>query len=855
MEGNTPPNIKNLKSNAMDEDVEEEEIVFNENMQVEGDDEKSINSGKSGSNDNDSMTDDIKNAEKDIRGAMEGNNTTGGNKDDDMEDNMEEDNEGEGNAINLTSKMGGANTASWTPLNPNDNNNNSKGKGNSGTGGKSKTTKNSRASFSSDTSTKTSGKVGSNVRRQQKRTSGGQKKIDHAHKFFVEMSFRVQKGAPGTLHQSIIDVMGDTLTILRDKDDEVAILNASDETTPAFTKTQLPKLSTFADEWVHFVGDVNKLFKDNIPNGKARTYNAVLMIGSQWDPTKLLEKTVIDLQSINVDLTYKKVQELHTERFIAILGAYNNLDEQGVKHIVHEMLVEGANMMLADKTEHYTPLIWGPEHIPDFEIWRGYIKNAPWVERAKDEKTSSWQKMALHLEYKPADEELLFKRMVYAKKKGLVKKYLGRFAYPIMTPKQQLPERERSKFSTMVNRHGSVNLSMGIVKVRGVIEPDTPVEIHRAQDYHGNERVPISISFRDLLMSIKENGVRLFHCLNQAKSGDYELVYPAGKGCDNHKIAAQGWGDLPGGHLKFYLLKRGCEPADVDKLISTIFDSEEIVSAEGCKLLEDGTIINKAEGEVRDEIAEVDACPYVDIREGLLKSELREMDKGVARTRGPAIDPKSMAAFNFNKEDHTVKDYRDRADDDTIKTNDYSGVSLGENTEYAMPNDDYLTTAPSVANSSDPGKQPPKPKGYDWENLLDDEDEDGEDEVVYAGTKPASAAEDNGGGTTNPNTTGSNVSEGAGATASDELEDKERTIAAMAERMAALEAMIQQMEGRSYSNISPPASASATSSDNPGLSQPKSDEDDRTSALGSATGAQEKGQEGGASARSGHNPG
>jgi hypothetical protein len=104
---------------------------------------------------------------------------------------------------------------------------------------------------------------------------------------------------------------------------------------------------------------------------------------------------------------------------------------------------------------------------------------------------------------------------------------------------------------------------------------------------------------------------------------------------------------------------------------------------------------------------------------------------------------------------------------------------------------------------------------------------------------------------------GSNVPDGVGAAACDELKKKEETIEAMAKKMEEMEAamndMIQRMAQGSNNNPTPSASSLPTF--NSGESQPKSDEDNRNSASGSATSAQGMGQEGGASARSGHTPG
>ena len=635
--GDTPTKIKNLKPAEMEDDTPN-----NNNNNNNDDDDASMNS----------LEREINNAEKDLNAAMFGNESEE-NKEGEI-NNEGDVNEGGADAGTTTTSggMGNANTPTWTPRVPTNNNNNSTTSSNTSTGGS--TT--SSARFSTDTSYKAAvgGKVGGNVRRQNKRASGGAKKIVHEHSWYAAVTFKIDSCKD--VQKGVVDKFGDILTTIRKKDEEAAIINASDEITKAFTKAQLPQeLDDLVNEWLHVEGNQKSIFANNIPTGKNRSYEAVLFLGTQWEPSKLIEKTALQLMKINVDMSYKRIQELHTVKYMLLMGAPNNLHPDGVEQTMNLILREVADMMKEEDETRYSQLMWGPEApFPFFKITRSYVKHAPYVTRGKNEKTPSWQRMVLHLEHKPEDAYDISFRCQFANKRKLFKKYFGKFCFFLVGPQKALGEGERAKLGTMIARHGSVNLCMGCVPIRGVINPDEKVCIERADDYEGNKRAPLVVSLRDILMSVKLNGERLFMCLNMTDNGDYEVWYPNGKGCVDHKARAKAWGELPGGNLKFYLLKRGLNEFGVNMLIDRAFTTEEVLSAEGCKLLEDGTVINKSSAMLQDNIDEIEACYWVDETAGLLESELKEMQRGGARTRNAVIDPSSMAAFNFTKDDNTV---------------------------------------------------------------------------------------------------------------------------------------------------------------------------------------------------------
>ena len=137
---------------------------------------------------------------------------------------------------------------------------------------------------------------------------------------YVHLGKKEPHGAPRKervnkdVQKAVVDKFG--------KDDEAAIINASDEITKAFTKAQLPQeLDDLVNEWLHVEGNQKSIFANNIPTGKNRSYEAVLFLGTQWEPSKLIEKTALQLMKINVDMSYKRIQELHTVKYMLLMGA------------------------------------------------------------------------------------------------------------------------------------------------------------------------------------------------------------------------------------------------------------------------------------------------------------------------------------------------------------------------------------------------------------------------------------------------------------------------------------------------------------------------------------------------------
>ena len=86
---------------------------------------------------------------------------------------------------------------------------------------------------------------------------------------------------------------------------------------------------------------------------------------------------------------------------------------------------------------------------------------------------------------------------------------------------------------------------------------------------------------------------------------------------------------------------------------------------------------------MQGDIEAVESCPWIDMTAGLCKSEIAQL-QGPAEVRmNPIVDPKSMAAFDFEKDDNTVTGF-DKQDKDasSITATRVERTSLAQNIEF-----------------------------------------------------------------------------------------------------------------------------------------------------------------------------
>ena len=559
---------------------------------------------------------------------------------------------------------------------------------------------------------------GSGNRAKGWKRKGTEKKIEHDYTTIFRLEMRVKSSTD--TQQMVLETVGGLLEAIKKRDKDAAIVCHHDEDIKAFTKLQLPKdLEDLKEEWLVFDCG-NRAFKSNIPAGKSRLIKGCIMVASNMEPDRLAEKSELNLDRLGIVMKQKKLQIMETKHNLHLLMCPNGLYLPALKKIIDEVLKKARAVMMEKDIARYPRYKYDIDLVPQYEVIRDFAANAPWVNRGKDEKITSWQKMMFQLEYDAADEIELHNCCEYARKMGLLKRYLGQFANYVKNPGEDASDGEKSTWGTMIARHGSINLSVGSVGLRGLVDADQRCELELVPLEEGRTRQPIHRTVREIMMGSKIDGVRLWQVVISSESGSWEGYYPNGKGCANHQGKAKSWGSQLAAELKFFMLKRGVTLESTMKLLVASFSSDAVLMAETSTMDRHGNVINRRQRAMQGDIVAVEACPWIDTTAGLCKAEIVQL-QGVSEVRKvPVVDHTSMAAFNFEKDDNTVTGFKKKGGEaPSVTATGVEGTSLAENTEFTTGG---VYTATVNGEELDKNAQEDQGPTHDWEyDWLDDD--------------------------------------------------------------------------------------------------------------------------------------
>ena len=156
----------------------------------------------------------------------------------------------------------------------------------------------------------------------------------------------------------------------------------------------------------------------------------------------------------------------------------------------------------------------------------------------KVKNTSSWQKMILHLEYALCNEDELCNQCRYTSKLLYFKIFFGENCL-FLENSDEASEVGKASFGKMIVHHVLINLNIGVVGLKEVVDTYAKVELKMQPHANSTEKRPITWSVQYIMMGLKFNGVRLCQVVIPTDSGSWEAYYPNGKGCTNHKLTAQ----------------------------------------------------------------------------------------------------------------------------------------------------------------------------------------------------------------------------------------------------------------------------------------------------------------------------
>ena len=271
----------------------------------------------------------------------------------------------------------------------------------------------------------------------------------------------------------------------------------------------------------------------------------------------------------SIEFEYKANQTLNTSHNNILFGVPNNVDRASLAILLRKLMEQAQPKLTAKNPGKYPAAQFGKE-IPQFEVRRGWIKNIPWETRDEKEDLPGWAKSALQIEIATESEYLVTACLHYLKRSGMFREYFGDFTWVAVNPGRDALAQDKNTLGIMAERHAAVQLCLGRVPLRGLLNADKKVLLDLHPDSIGNARAPVSRSIRQIMHSQKTGGIRLWQSIAMRHDGQYEGFYPHGKGCKEHEAKANEYSGALAAHLRFYCLGKGVTPESVNTFLSKL---------------------------------------------------------------------------------------------------------------------------------------------------------------------------------------------------------------------------------------------------------------------------------------------
>jgi hypothetical protein len=155
-------------------------------------------------------------------------------------------------------------------------------------------------------------------------------------------------------------------------------------------------------------------FKNDIKEGRKRTYALSIWLGSDKPTEKILEACTLDWDDERpnkgtVKMRYKQVQSLYTAKNLILIGVPTDIDADSLQNLMLGKMEEARQKMVARSPSKYGSLT----KVPQFVINKDYIRNTPYAERSDNNDIPFWAQMPFYLKYLAVNEEKLDQILAY----------------------------------------------------------------------------------------------------------------------------------------------------------------------------------------------------------------------------------------------------------------------------------------------------------------------------------------------------------------------------------------------------------------------------------------------------------
>lgn len=398
--------------------------------------------------------------------------------------------------------------------------------------------------------------------------------IKHSHKAVIILSVKIKN--PTDTLASFIEQLCNVLDFFHEHVDATTAFlpKITDPAHPPITNQQSFPTVQFV-LYRHYFDCKNPFAFGNTVAGKIKMIKVSATLGMMEDPKPILDAVRGDLNTFDVFINYKPLQELDTVNRILFLGAPQNANKKEFEETAYQILSDVERGLRNSDPDTYPYSVHGGE-FPRFAIVSEQPGGMPYDEQTGKDKQRTGPPKAqrtIQMQCSTKDYDRIATVVFAAKEQKKWIKAFGLSCHPAETPSNDSTEGERQRFVQMVEAHVSVQLSFSIVPISGLRYADRQIQLRKLPDADNRPQPSVSLSIKDILFDMKFQGKRLWSCILKGDNGRYQGYFPGGDAILTAYV--QAFLTCPAAQVYYYLLKRGFMKRDIDSLIRTTFNFEQ----------------------------------------------------------------------------------------------------------------------------------------------------------------------------------------------------------------------------------------------------------------------------------------
>ena len=173
---------------------------------------------------------------------------------------------------------------------------------------------------------------------------------------------------------------------------------------------------------------------------------------------------------------FKQCQEVNTVARLLLLGAPNTIEEEVIRRTINEELQQIEQRLISDNNaEQYKFPQRRISKWLKYAVVREYPAGMPWegAEEKKQKQGTNYACLAFIFHVHKPDYAPTATLLKFAKERKVWHKHWGNTAFTVEIPNKRSSQAEKTRYIQMVQTHGSVQLSMGVALLEGLIDADT----------------------------------------------------------------------------------------------------------------------------------------------------------------------------------------------------------------------------------------------------------------------------------------------------------------------------------------------------------------------------------------------